>query len=262
MKRLKSIWNMKLNLLALLQNRKFSVILFCLTTTISSLILIFLLNFIIYNKALTLQKIEILGGTPTTKTLINKVFSAYLNQLINTINLSQWAEIINTYDLDLINIKRILPDKISIEVREKIPFAIIKDKDTFYIDRTGKIFRYFKQDLRLPIIHENKSTNLNFKTIEALIDYESLAQFNGPVRNIWQDNIQGLVFEFDNDLKVDIGNNNFLLKWNNMKHILDSIKQEGKEISYIDLNNISNERLFTLSLKNKMSGIIKSKGQN
>jgi len=88
--------------------------------------------------------------------------------------------------VESVDIKKIYPDKLVIEINEKTPYVFIRNNDKFHLaDKNLVIYGNIDeiQNVDIPIVNNDTSTKLeDFKTILSKIEYEELYKSISEIR--------------------------------------------------------------------------------
>ncbi|KUJ95792.1 MAG: Polypeptide-transport-associated domain protein FtsQ-type [Desulfonauticus sp. 38_4375] len=159
------------------KNRKELDIFSFLFTLFLAMILIFLVSFIVlkfYYKVTTmdyfsLKEIEVNGNVMLTYNDINSYLGIKIGDNLFSLNISDLNRKLkeNPWIYQSI-IKRVLPDKLRIEIKEKEPFFLLKEKDKiFYADIKGDKIDVLNPQkyLSLPVVIKEENYSLEFITM-------------------------------------------------------------------------------------------------
>lgn len=161
--------------------------------------------------------------------------------VVRNVRLNDWVE--------EVYIGRELPDKLVLHVRERVPLALVKTGNDFYLmDDNGVIFKQLcmKDAIDLPIITgigDKKKTDRRLlmnalamlKSVTGSSDYAYL----GTVSEINVDPLFGVSLVSDSGLYLKLGDDNFGNKLKRLKAVLADLGHRGLQTGYlyIDLSD-------------------------
>ncbi len=216
---------------------------------ILSALLIFTYNFIVVSPYFQLQEAVVTGVERIPREEILRLAGIRPDQNILTVNLKAMARRIQTNVwVKEVRIKRDLPNKLIIEVRERKPVALLKKDDAFYyIERDGVMFTRLEKDQRtdLPILtgfcrrgEDNRERiRTSIRLLEYLSTYEEIPWLRN-VSEIYEDRIFGLSLFTENGMCLLLGFDDFERKLQRLKPVLaDLARREIQGFLIIDLNN-------------------------
>jgi cell division septal protein FtsQ len=236
---------------------------------IVSALLIFTYNFIVVSPYFQLRETVVKGAERIPREEILNLAEIKPDQNILTVNLKAMARRIqgNVWVKD-VSIKRDLPSKLIIEVRERKPVALLKKDEAFYyIERDGVIFTKLGKDQRtdLPILtgfcrkgEDNRDRiRKSIDLLEYLSSYEEIPGLKN-VSEIYDDRVFGLSLFTDSGMCLLLGFDDFERKLQRLKPILaDLTRRETRGFLIIDLNN---PHKVTVQGKELPTPVKKSKG--
>lgn len=145
-------------------------------------------------------------------------------------------------------VKRILPNRLEIDVIPRIPVAKIKDRHGYFpVDRTGMVLSPDMKSGRLPVIigfslwrRPNAGERLKNEQMEnafRLIDAASETSVSQDyiITTIDASNYRNLSLYLDNGIEAKIGGEDFLGRLKKLKEILADPDLDKANIRYIDL---------------------------
>ena len=144
-------------------------------------------------------------------------------------------------------VKRVLPNRLEIDIAARVPVAIIEGRKSFPVDRSGMILSPGIKSRDLPTITgfsmwtkvrvgeklKNRQLESAFYLIDAL--GESPARASYSVTAIDASNYKNLSFYLKNGIEVKIGGEDFLNRLKMLESTLANPKLETDNIKYIDL---------------------------
>jgi len=236
---------------------------------IVSALLIFTYNFIVVSPYFQLRETVVKGAERIPREEILHLAEIKPDQNILTVNLKAMARRIqgNVWIKD-VSIKRDLPNKLIVEVRERKPVALLKKDDAFYyIERDGIIFTRLEKEQRtdLPILtgfcrkgEDNRDRiRKSIDLLEYLSGYEEIPGLKN-VSEIYDDRVFGLSLFTESGLCLLLGFDDFERKLQRLKPILADLgRRETRGFLIIDLNN---PHKVTVQGKELPTPVKKSKG--
>lgn len=150
-------------------------------------------------------------------------------------------------------VKKILPNKLEIDIIPRVPVAIIKSRGSFPIDRAGMVLSpeillpQTRGIRKLPAITGfsiwlspkvgAKLKNPQLQNAFLLLDSlkESFILSDYAVDTIDVSNYKNISFYLENGIEVKIGNENFLDRLSRLKAVLDNPGLDKENIKYVDL---------------------------
>lgn len=226
------------------------------------LIIIGLAYFLFYSSFFHIEKIDIKGNQELTTSQIRAEADKLLNKrrfliakqadlfLLNT--KSAEKALLNTFALDEIKIEKRLPDKISITLKEKIPYLTLINQDKyFYLDLKGEITHAIKKEeakVSFPIVKDLNKRSLKLgdkiippemvtKIIELKEDF-----FKKTNTNIEKFALPEIVCPQEKSTETKISNiniNQSINKNSNINKNLNLNKQINKNVSIIQCDLLS-----------------------
>ncbi|MCZ6925920.1 MAG: FtsQ-type POTRA domain-containing protein [Rickettsia endosymbiont of Ixodes persulcatus] len=175
-----------------------------------------------------------------------------IGENILTYNIADSEERINAIDtVDGVEIKKVFPNLLSIEVDESYPLFYQEDKDkTFYIDNKAKIVENSPENndglIKIRGAKLRNITGENFTSSEASLNFvKAIQEFSyiDKVKEIDLENKAEIGIML-NDIDVKFGDlNNISDKLKLLDKILNDIDQKGVLAVQIDLDNGKNPRV-------------------
>ncbi len=160
------------------------------------LMLSFCICIIVKSDLFDVKKIDVIGNKRVTKSNIMKELNVNLNENIFAYNFKDMKnKLIKNPYIENVEIKRKLPNKIIISLKEKEIFAVLKDEDNYcYIDKKGNLLEELrgsnesKKDLIVDVdysVDDNKSIKFkNYKTKENVFKTLNYLKEEGIYRKI------------------------------------------------------------------------------
>ena len=184
-----------------------------------------------------IKKIEVSTGKNISKKEITKELSILYETNLMALNIEKINSLINDYEfIENASLKKVYPDKIIIEIKEREIIAIVnKNKDKFFISRDNKLLK-FNNDIandKLPNVFGDYKKFVKF--------YEDLGFLNFNLNNI------KAYYYFE------VGRWDILTK--NKKLIkLPTLDYEKSITNYLNLDNnlIKNHSVFDYRIKDRL----------
>lgn len=193
-----------------------------------------------------LQEIMVTGEKRVEKEAIKKLSGARTGKNILAVNLKEMAERLESHPwIQTANIRRVLPRGLSIEVKEREPFAILKVDKFYYLDRGAKvIIELGNGDITgYPVITGFSKTEMEvdelakdavMKTFEFIETEAGNLSSVMPISEIIVQRNQGITV-LSGNVAVKIGFGEYNIKTERLKRVLDDLEAKGKTAEYIDL---------------------------
>jgi cell division protein FtsQ len=198
-------------------------------------------------KELTEKDILTLAAIPPQQNLL----AVNTDVLVKRISANRWVK--NVY------VGRELPNRLVLEVRERIPVAMVKQASDFYLmDSEGLIFKKLGKgdEVDLPIliginIAEKESSKLLLSTLNLLKTISTSGRYNylGAISEVNVDDVFGLSLLTDAGLYLKLGMDDYENKLQQLNAVLADLDKRGLNKGYIcaDLCDITK---ITISRKN------------
>lgn len=219
------------------------------------LIILFLLTILysLYSHTfMQISDIYISGNKNISDEQIISQMSNPIGENILTYNIADSEERINAIDtVDGVEIKKVFPNLLSIEVDESYPLFYQEEKDkTFYIDNKAKIIENSPENndglIKIRGAKLRNITGENFTSSEASLNFiKAIQEFSyiDKVKEIDLENKAEIGIML-NDIDVKFGDlNNISDKLKLLDKILNDIDQKGVLAVQIDLDNGKNPRV-------------------
>ena len=212
-------------------------------------LMIFAYNFIVVSPYFHLRETVVRGQERIPRDEILALAEIKPEQNILTVNLKAMARRIqgNVWVKD-VSIKRDLPDKLVIEVRERKPVALLKKDDEFYyIERDGVMFQKLGKEEKtdLPILtgfyrkgeDSRDRIRKSIDLLEFLSAYEEIPGLRN-VSEICEDRIFGFSLYTEGGLCLLLGFDEFERKLSRLKPVMaDLARRDVRGFLVIDLND-------------------------
>jgi len=238
------------------------IIILCLT----SLALIYVYDFTMQSTYFNIKKIQINGNNRINNNEIIDLAQINKNDNILSLNLSLLKKrIVHHPWIQSAAIQRALPSRLTIDVNEETPLAIVKFENIadILINSQGKPFKEFDSVTDnlsdIPIItglelHETKQ-NFIFKgsLFSSVLEVLAMNDF-GKIRQIRADKNMGIVIQTsiaNNKMQIKLGFNQFLIK-----------ALKAKQITNYFNNHIVNKEICTFDLYDPENVLVKSKDKD
>jgi cell division protein FtsQ len=238
----------------------FSAFVLLSATVFLSLIFVYFYSFLISMPYFQIKEVSVRGLRELTEKdiltsadikLSQNILAVNTDAIIRRICANQWVE--NVY------VGRELPGKLVLEVKERIPLALVKQADDFYLmDAKGFVFkRLGKSDaVDLPVItsiteKEQTKSQLLLSTLKLLKTMSSSKEYSylGIISEINIDNVFGLSLIFDKGLYLKLGSDGFENKLKKLKIVLADLENRGMKTGYLCVD-LSDESKVTIKRKN------------
>jgi cell division protein FtsQ len=238
----------------------FSAFVLLSATIILSLIFVYLYSFLISMPYFQIKEISVRGLRELTEKDIlasadikpsQNILAVNTETVVRRVCANQWVE--NVY------VGRELPGKLVLEVKERIPVALVKQTDDFYLmDVKGYIFkRLGKSDaIDLPVItgiqdKEQINANLLSNSLKLLKAVSSSKEYSylGTISEINIDNMFGLSLVFDKGLYLKLGADGFENKLKRLKTVLTDLENRGMKNKYLCID-LTDDSKVTIRRKN------------
>ena len=196
-----------------------------------------------------LQTIEVIDRIHATDINKDQLLRIYKGRNIFDIDIASMSlQIKNDYPvIKDVTVRRILPNKIRIDIVPRIPVAKLKLNENYPIDKEGMILSPGMRSEDIPVITgfsmwlrpktgeviKNQRIEKALELIRAL--NKSSLTLNYKVAAIDASNNRNLSFYLDNGMEVKIGGEDFLKRIENLKKNLSNPKLDKSNIKYIDL---------------------------
>jgi len=158
-----------------------------------------------------------------------------------------------------VNVGRELPNKLVLEVKERIPLALLRQSGDFYlVDREGFVFKKMtgNDEVDLPIItgmnQNDKTLSPLFLSALHLLDAWSGSQrfaYLGTVSEIHMDDVFGISVITDKGLCLKLGTEKFEKKISRLKGVLEDLEKRGMRTAFLCVD-LSDESKVTVQRSN------------
>ncbi|MBI4745226.1 MAG: FtsQ-type POTRA domain-containing protein [Deltaproteobacteria bacterium] len=193
-----------------------------------------------------LKEIAVTGEKRVKREEILSLSGVRIGGNILSMDLKRLAEGIESQPwIETANIRRVLPRGLSIEVKEREPFAILKSDILFYLDRGGKPFKSLDEGdaagyplitglSKVEIERDELSRDALMKTFEFIETEAGRWPQDLAISEIIVSRSQGITVLSDN-VAVKIGFGEYKIKTERLKRVMDDLTAKGKIAEYIDL---------------------------
>lgn len=230
------------------------------------LAILILFYFVFFTNAFSIDTIEIVGNESISKDEIISIVNEYGNKRkflfvkLNNILFFDKKEaediIREKIPLDMIKINKKLPHKLSIQIKEKIPYLVwIDDKKSYFMDSDGTIISLINQDkiekeslkdfniLRHNIIYKKTPIIYN------IITHENLSINSKPINDQKFNQLKNFLDSIKGYLKITIN----YFEFHEFDMYVTVVSAEGWKI-FFSLNDDTEEQIKKLNiiLENKM----------
>lgn len=194
----------------------------------------------------SLREIVVTGEKRAKREEIINLSGARTGGNILAMDLKRVAERIESQPwIESASVRRVLPGGLSIEVKEREPFAILKAGRVFYLDRGGKPFKELDSadDAGYPVItgfskEEIESDEMARDAVMNCFEFIETEAGSWPkelvISEIVVNRGQGITVLSDN-AEIKIGFGEYKIKVGRLKRVLDDLKAKDRTARYIDL---------------------------
>jgi cell division protein FtsQ len=222
-----------------------------LATLLVTSTLIFLYNYILSDPYFRIQETVVRGCQEVTEQEVLTLASLHPHQNLFSVNPEKIARRIERNPwVKKANVGRELPDRLIMEVHERIPLALVEKQQSFQIvDREGIIFKRLAPDdsLDLPVLtgcYKNGilQTKLLKKSLELLTYLSDTKQAPVLFENLSEvhlDEIFGLSLITDTGLCLVLGVDDYVNKLNALPAVLKGLEKKNIDMAllHIDLRD-------------------------
>ena len=204
-----------------------------------------------------IREITIMGGDKVSAREIirdsginvgENLLSTDVNEVKNRIEKHPWIK--------KAEVRRLYPSELEISVLERVPAALIKFDDIYYIDGDGVVFERVasEDEINLPVItgvemkeilkDDSSGSEGIFKALSFMEVFEK-KNFNhvGEISEIKVDKLNGLtLYTMNGAVKIDIGNGDFENKLYRFESIVTNLKSGLNGIDFVDLESFKKNK--------------------
>lgn len=236
-----------------------AMILLC-SCVLLSVIFIYAYSFIISSPYFQVQEISVRGLKELTEKDIlasanikpdQNLLAVNEDAVIQRVCANQWVE--HVY------VGKELPGKLVLDVRERVPLALVKQAGDFYLmDVKGYVFKRLgkSDEVDLPVItgvvnKEDTRSPLLLSTLNLIQKISKSPEYAhlGTISEINVDAVFGLALVSDNGLYLKLGMNDFENKLKKLKTILSDLENRGMKTGYLCID-LSDHSKVTVKRKN------------
>ncbi|MDY6842466.1 MAG: FtsQ-type POTRA domain-containing protein [Thermodesulfobacteriota bacterium] len=208
-------------------------------------------QFIVTSSYFAIQKILVNGNMGVTTKEILKQSGICSGANIFTADLSSAAEnICHIGQIQGATVARILPNKISITVKERIPFAILDYKGFHLVDKSGTVYWKMSSSklIDAPIItglykkgatHSKNEVHNGVKYATEILTMLKVHNFSISIANISEINVQLPdtidLYLTNSGTRIMITIDNYQENLAKLPYIMKKLADSHKEVTYIDL---------------------------
>lgn len=198
-----------------------------------------------------IKEITIIGGKRVSTLEIiresglhigENLLSADVNDVMKSVEKHPWIK--------KAEVRRLFPSELEISVQERVPAALIKFDDIYYIDKDGVVFQRVASgdEISLPIItgvemeelleDESSGSDGIFKAL-SFMEVFGKNNFNriGEISEIKVDKINGLtLYTMNGAVRIDIGNGDFENRLFRLEKIATNLRNGLSGVDFIDLD--------------------------
>lgn len=198
-----------------------------------------------------IKEITIMGGDKvSTREIIRdsginvgeNLLSTDVNEVRNGVEKHPWIK--------KAEVRRLFPSELEISVLERVPVALIKFDDIYYIDGDGVVFERVasEDEISLPIItgvemkeileDDSSGSDGIFKALSFMeIFKKNNFNYIGEISEIRVDKINGLtLYTMNGAVKIDIGNGDFENRLYRLESIATNLKSGLNGVEFVDLD--------------------------
>lgn len=196
--------------------------------------LIVIILFILQSNYFIINEIKINGNIYlTTNDIITPLQKMKDDNIIYINTKKLKSKIVEDIRVKEVDIKRVYPDKIEINILERNPVGIIyKDDQVLIIDNDLNIFAYENEitDKKMPIITFNEENKEKISNVLKILENTQLYDL---VSEIYEDNENKIIFALDSGVKIIVNEEISENKIENAMKILK--KEKDSNLEYVDL---------------------------
>ncbi len=224
---------------------KYSALLLLLMIFIFIAIKIF--DFFTKSPLFSLKEIKINVESQRTKEILSEILNNYKSKnllLLNTYKIKEQIE--KLPEVKEVIIKKEFPSSVRVEIKERIPFIMLKNHKYFLIDKEGYIiktsYRKFKVDV--PIVFFNGGDIFNLLPVEELKKFINSNYYKKDMV-IYFIEPYGITV-FDGNKKIFLGKEKIVENWEHYLWIKKNIFKGTDNYEYMDLR--FNDRAYIMPI--------------
>lgn len=196
--------------------------------------LIVIILFILQSNYFIINEIKINGNVYlTTNDIITPLQKMKDDNIIYMNTKKLKSKIVEDIRVKEVDIKRVYPDKIEINILERNPVGIIYiDDEVLIVDNDLNIFAYENEitDKKMPIITFNEENKEKISNVLKILENTQLYDL---VSEIYEDNENKIIFALDSGVKIIVNEEISENKIENAMKILK--KEKDSNLEYVDL---------------------------
>lgn len=196
--------------------------------------LIVIILFILQSNYFIINEIKINGNVYlTTNDIITPLQKMKDDNIIYMNTKKLKSKIVEDIRVKEVDIKRVYPDKIEINILERNPVGIIYiDDEVLIVDNDLNIFAYENEitDKKMPIITFNEENKEKISNVLKILENTQLYDL---VSEIYEDNENKIMFALDSGVKIIVNEEISENKIENAMKILK--KEKDSNLEYVDL---------------------------
>lgn len=196
--------------------------------------LIVIILFILQSNYFIINEIKINGNIYlTTNDIITPLQKMKDDNIIYINTKKLKSKIVEDIRVKEVDIKRVYPDKIEINILERNPVGIIYiDDQVLIVDNDLNIFAYENEitDKKMPIITFNEENKEKISNVLKILENTQLYDL---VSEIYEDNENKIIFALDSGVKIIVNEEISENKIENAMKILK--KEKDSNLEYVDL---------------------------
>ena len=215
------------------------------------LLVIILSCFLFFKKSsyFALESVNVVDRIRATKLDENELLKIYKGRNIFDIDIAVLSsQVRGEYPvIKNARVKRVLPNRLEIDIVPRVPVAFLKGRPDFPVDRTGMLLSPEMESGELPIVTgvsvwrglrageriSDQRLEAAFSLVDALREASVLSDYK--VQSIDASNYRNLSFYIENGIEVKIGDEDFAARLRRLKTKLKGLDLDKGSIKYIDL---------------------------
>ncbi len=198
-----------------------------------------------------IQEITIMGGDKVSAREIIRDSGINLGENLLSTDVNEVKDRIEKHPwIKKAEVRRLYPSELEISVLERVPAALIKFDDIYYIDGDGVVFERVasEDEISLPVItgvemkeilkDDSSGSDGIFKALSFMKVFGK-KRFNhvGEISEIKVDKLNGLtLYTMNGAVKIDIGNGNYENRLYRLESIVTNLKSGLKGVDFVDLD--------------------------
>lgn len=193
-----------------------------------------------------LKEIAVTGEKRVKKDEITALSGVRIGENILAMDLKRISKRIEGQPwIDRASVRRVLPRGLSIDIKEREPFAILKEDTLYYVDRGGTPFKELDEgdERSYPLLSGLKKEEIEseepardalMKTLDFIETEAGEWPADMPISEFNVSRNHGITV-FSDSTEIRIGFGEYRVKIKRLKRVMDDLKAKGKTAGYIDL---------------------------